>query len=75
MAEASVEFLDGSGATTGGLIIRKKKSDKDDQKPVIRASALGLDKLAGMVFAVHIFFSGGFRAGWLSPCDYATASE
>lgn len=42
----NVEILEGSAPTTGGIVVRKKKSEKgEDDKP--KVSLLGLDRLAG----------------------------
>jgi len=43
-----VHRLEGVNESKGGLIIRKKNPDKDVfKKPEVKASLLGLDKLAG----------------------------
>ena len=43
----NVEVLQGSAPSTGGILIRKKKSDKDKDANEPKVSLLGLDKLAG----------------------------
>ena len=56
MADLSnVEVLEGSAPTTGGIVVRKKKSSNkaDDEAP--KVSLLGLDKLAGKV--VQLLFT------------------
>ena len=42
----NMEILEGSAPTTGGLVVRKKKSEKNNEDEV-KGSRLGLDKLAG----------------------------
>ncbi len=45
-----VNILHGSAPSTGGIVVRKKKSDKDKEPEGPKVSLLGLDKLAGMFY-------------------------
>lgn len=42
----NVDVLEGSAPTTGGLVVRKKKTEKNNDDEM-KVSRLGLDKLAG----------------------------
>lgn len=44
----NVQILEGSAPTTGGIVVRKKKSDSNEEDQP-KVSLLGLDKLAGIL--------------------------
>ena len=53
MAELDdVNILHGSAPSTGGIVVRKKKSEKDKEEG-IKVSLLGLEKLASKLSLVY----------------------